>query len=271
MFASKARDSADPRVIVGDGSFAANWDGKSWSRGMGVKSVDEMNDDFVALSDSEASKLVSAARSALANEFADDPLASQLAANVTPKVDPTLREFSDNTKWAATFVVWAAGAGLIGWLWGTRVFVSDFVEQLFGMVLYFVAFFYVFTLRPIHDWLGGHVFHSSVNTAVEAAKAVKAAKLAAQVQLMAGAKEALASQVTVAQPLKPERNLEFGDWDDEPIVFWDTGKEASAWVFRSGAWEEVDGEEYADAYKDTRLMSESAFEGIFGKLPPLPL
>lgn len=106
---------------------------------------------------------------------------------------------------------------------------------------------------------------------MEAAKAVKAAKLAAQVQLMAGAKEALPAEVAVALPHKPERKLEFGDWDDEPIVFWDTGKEASAWVFRSGAWEEVDGEEYVDAYKDTRLMAESHFEQIFGKLPPLPL
>lgn len=132
MFASKARDSADPRMIVGDGSFAANWDGKSWSRGMGVKSVDEMNDDFVALSDREAAKLVSAARTALEIEFAEEPPASQVAPNVTPKVDPTLREFSESTKWAVTFVVWAAGAGVIGWLWGTRVFVSDFVEQLFG-------------------------------------------------------------------------------------------------------------------------------------------
>ena len=67
-----------------------------------------------------------------------------------------------------------------------------------------------------------------------------------------------------------ERKLEFGDWDDDPIVFWDTGKEAWAWVFRSGAWEEVDGEEYAEASKGARLMSESAFENIFGKLPSLP-
>ncbi len=87
MFASRARNPEDPRVIVGDGPFAACWDGKAWSVGTGVKSLDEFTSDFIALSDSEAFKLVRDARTALSTKFGQEPTISQRAAKDSSKAD----------------------------------------------------------------------------------------------------------------------------------------------------------------------------------------
>jgi hypothetical protein len=53
--------------------------------------------------------------------------------------------------WLITFSVWGAGIIVLWWLWHTRVFVSDFMEALFGLLLYLVAFFYIFLLGPLKE------------------------------------------------------------------------------------------------------------------------
>ena len=57
-----------------------------------------------------------------------------------------------------TAAIWLAGAGIIYWLWYTRVFVSDTAESIFGFVLYGVAFFYVFAFFPIREFVENNFF-----------------------------------------------------------------------------------------------------------------
>lgn len=267
MFGSKARDPSDPRVIVGetvDGvPFIANWDGRKWSEGNGVASVDEIADEFNRLSASEASEWLSAARRALSNEFGQGHQGAPETASAAVLPDKGVGE---NAKWAATFAVWLTGAGVLGWLWDTRVFVSDIAEQIFEAVLYLVACLYAFALRPIYDWLEQQVFHSHTGAAEQAARAVKVTKLAAATKVAASVGSA------ATHPLKSERKLEFASWDNEPLVFWSTDKRRWAWLIRAGstAWVDASPDEFIDASKEARLLSEEGFVKIFGKLPPLP-
>lgn len=52
----------------------------------------------------------------------------------------------DHVAWLIALALWGLGAWVIYELWYTRVFVNDVAEQLFGVVLYLVAFFYIFAL-----------------------------------------------------------------------------------------------------------------------------
>jgi hypothetical protein len=59
----------------------------------------------------------------------------------------------ESTIWMLTFLIWVIGAGLLLWLWELQKLIPGFIGETLAFVLYVVAFFYVFALIRIHEWL----------------------------------------------------------------------------------------------------------------------